>query len=371
VAIDAYRGFVMLLMLMECLHLAGFAKQYPESTFWKIVAAQTTHVEWVGCSLHDLIQPSFSFLVGAALVYSTAARRAKQDKFAPALLRAVWRSLFLIAWGIVLRSTGDQHQRTYFTFEDTLSQIGLGYVPLFLLAQLRMRWWWVAFAVITIGYWISFVVYPLPVGAEGLAAHWNKNSNLAWAFDTWFLNLFPRKEPFQFNAGGYCTLSFVPTLATMILGLIGGELLRRGPKASSTLLYLLLLGMFGLAAGRALDQFGLCPLVKRIWTPSWVLFSGGWCFLLLMIFYATTDAIKLVGWSFPLRVIGANSLLIYSIAELPVREWLLNQHQRHLPPDSFNNFGEQASTLVANGLWLVLAWLFLWWLYRNRIFLRV
>ena len=73
--------------------------------------------------------------------------------------------------------------------------------------------------------------YP-PIGTyhtQGLAAHWNKNNNVGWAFDTWFLNLFPRQEAFLFNGGGYCTLSFIPTLATMILGLIGGELLRRGP----------------------------------------------------------------------------------------------------------------------------------------------
>ena len=67
----------------------------------------------------------------------------------------------------------------------------------------------------------------------GFAAHWNKNSNLAWAFDTWFLNLFPREKPFAFNRGGYATLSFIPTLGTMILGLIAGGVLRseRAPWA--------------------------------------------------------------------------------------------------------------------------------------------
>ena len=63
--------------------------------------------------------------------------------------------------------------------------------------------------------------------SSGFAAHWDKNSNLAWAFDTWFLNLFPRKQPFVGNGGGYATLSFIPTLATMILGLMAGGVLRR------------------------------------------------------------------------------------------------------------------------------------------------
>ncbi len=386
-AIDAYRGFVMLLMLLECLHLARLAKQFPESTFCKIVAVQTTHVEWVGCSLHDLIQPSFSFLVGVGLVFSTFARREKKGRFSGALMRACWRSLFLIAWGVILRSVGDNHTRTNFTFEDTLSQIGLGYVPLFLIAQLRMRWWWLAFAVLVVGYWIAFVIYPLPLSdydgtlvgvpmnwpnhAEGLAAHWNKNSNLAWAFDTWFLNLFPRQTPFKFNSGGYCTLSFVPTLATMILGLVGGEMIRRAQAVKSSLLYLVLLGMIDLAVGRAMNDFGLCPLVKRIWTPSWVFFSGGWCFLLLAMFYASTDAIKLIGWSFLLRVIGANSILIYTIAELPIRDFFVTQLLKHIPHSLLTLFSENTRGLVANLIWLVAAWLFLWFLYRKKLFLRV
>ena len=64
----------------------------------------------------------------------------------------------------------------------------------------------------------------------GFAAHWNKNSNLAWAFDVWFLNLFPREQPFVFNGGGYATLSFIPTLGTMILGLLAGRRPAQRPR---------------------------------------------------------------------------------------------------------------------------------------------
>ena len=95
------------------------------------------------------------------------------------------------------------------------------------------------------GYWMMFVLYPLPppdfnypaVGVPadwphlytGFLAHFNKNANVSWAFDTWFLNLFPRLEPFRFNRGGWSTLSFIPTLATMMLGLWCGEWLRTTP----------------------------------------------------------------------------------------------------------------------------------------------
>src|SRR5262249_2448256 len=161
-------------------------------------------------------------------------------------------------------------------FEDTLSQIGMGYFFLFLLGLTRPRWWWLALVVVLVGYWAAFALYPLPgpdfdcpsVGVlqdwnlkhnyTGFAAHWNKNSNLAWAFDSWFLNLFPREQPFRFNAGGYATLSFIPTLCTMILGLIAGGWLRGESPAWAKVGRQALAGLAFLAAGLALDYFDIC-----------------------------------------------------------------------------------------------------------------
>src|SRR5438874_7328829 len=133
VAMDAYRGFVMLLMMGEVLQLARVAGAFPGNWFWAILAYNQTHVEWAGCSLHDLIQPSFSFLVGVALPYSIASRLMKGAAFGQMFGHAVWRSILLILLGVFLRSTGQQQTQTNWTFEDTLSQIGLGYTFLFLL----------------------------------------------------------------------------------------------------------------------------------------------------------------------------------------------------------------------------------------------
>src|SRR3954469_18671762 len=244
-SIDAYRGLVMFLMMAEVLRLAAVSAKVPDSWLLKFLAHHQSHVPWAGCSLHDLIQPSFSFLVGVSLPFSIASRMAKRQSRVVMIAHAVWRAAVLVLLGVFLRSMG--RPQTNWTFEETLSQIGFGYVPLFLLGFARPRWQWAALAVVLVGYWAAFAAYPLPpsdfdyqaVGApadwpyhyHGFAAHWNKNSNLAWAFDTWFLNLFPRKTPFVANSGGYATLSFIPTLGTMILGLIAGGWLRRGVSA--------------------------------------------------------------------------------------------------------------------------------------------
>ena len=125
IAIDAYRGLVMLLMMGEVLRFAHLAEAYPGNWLAGILAFNQDHVQWAGCSLHDMIQPSFSFLVGVALPYSIASRMARGSTMGKLFLHALWRSLLLAALGIFLRSQSGPI--TNFTFEDTLTQIGMGY----------------------------------------------------------------------------------------------------------------------------------------------------------------------------------------------------------------------------------------------------
>jgi predicted acyltransferase len=361
--------------------------KFPDSPFWRFLAYHQTHVEWAGCSLHDLIQPSFSFLVGVALPFSLASRLARGQGLARMTLHAVWRALLLILLGIFLRSV--DKDRTNFTFEDTLTQIGLGYVPLFLLglAAPRRRWLvWVALVAILVVYWAVFAIYPVPEPGhhyeaagvtadwqhnfQGFAAHWNKNTNLAWAIDVLFLNQFPRATPFEYNGGGYTTLSFIPTLATMILGLIAGCWLREGGPNWRTVSRLVGFGAICLAAGLAADLTGVCPSVKRIWTPAWVLFSGGWCFLILAAFYAIMDVVGLQAWAFPLAVIGRNSIAAYMIAHL-FEDFILSSFKTHLGKDVFKYWGPEYEPLVSGIAVLLVYWLILFWMDRKRIYLKI
>ena len=323
IAVDAYRGFVMFLMMAEVLRLSRVAQAFPGSWFWHVLAYNQTHVEWAGCSLHDLIQPSFSFLVGVALPYSLASRMAKGGTFGKLFAHALRRALLLAALGIFLRSM--DHTQTNFMMADTLTQIGLGYPFLFLLGFRPPRWAWVALGALLTGYWLAWALYSPADPAfdwqtagvppawnaahnyTGFAAHWNKNYNLGIAFDQWFLNLFPRETPFVYEPGGYLTLSFIPTLGTMILGLVAGRWLRAtAPRIPMK--QLLAAGVIGILLGLVFHSTHLCPIVKRIWTPSWTLFSGGACFLLLATFSWIIDVKQYRRGAFPLLVIGMNSI---------------------------------------------------------------
>jgi len=383
IAVDAYRGLVMLLLMAEVLRFAEVSQAHPGSGFWKFLAYNQEHVDWAGCSLHDTIQPGFSFLVGVALPYSIASRTGKGKSFGNQLAHSIWRAFLLIALGIFLRST---HQpQTYFTFEDTLTQIGLGYVFLFLLGYAKEKWIWISFAAILFSYWLAWALYPVAgpgfdwqsVGVPadwahrytGLLAHWNKNANLGNAFDQWFLNLFPRVKPFIFNEGGYLTLSFIPTLGTMILGLVAGRWLRAAAPQIPFRKFLVAAAAT-IAAGLLLHFTGICPVVKRIWTPSWTLFSGGICLLFLSAFCWIIETKGHRKWAFPLVVIGMNSIAAYLFVHI-FPQFLVSTFKIHLGPKAFAFLGQPLQPLL-EGLAIVLVeWLVLLWMYRRKLFLRI
>ncbi len=383
IAVDAYRGFVMLLMMAEVLRLARVAGAFPDSGLLGFLAYHQSHVAWVGMSLHDTIQPSFSFLVGVALPYSFASRLAKGGTHGTMFVHALWRSLILIFLGIFLRSMG--REGTNFTFEDTLTQIGLGYPFLFLLANKSARTIWATFGVILFGYWLAWALYPVPgpgydyeaVGAganwthnfTGFMAHWNKNANLGHAFDVWFLNLFPRENPFIANRGGYLTLSFIPTLGTMILGLVAGRWLRESAP-TIPMRKLLLAGVAGLALGVLLHAAGINPVVKKVWTPAWTLFSGGTCFLMLAGFCWLIEVRRHRTWAFPLIVIGLNSIAAYMIAHL-FDDFFVSAFRTHLGADAFALFGVGWQPLLQGMAVLLAFWLILYWMYKRKLFLRI
>ena len=382
-AVDAYRGLVMLLMMGEIMRFAEVAKAYPGSLFWRVLAFNQTHVQWAGMSLHDTIQPGFTFLVGVALPYSIASRVAKGQSFSRQLAHTIWRSLVLVFLGIFLRSTGAT--QTYYTFEDTLTQIGLGFTFAFLLARCRPKWQWTAIGAILFGYWLAWALYPAPganfdwqaVGVpanwpynfHGFAAHWNKNSNLGQAFDVWFLNLLPRASRFVYNDGGYLTLSFIPTLGTMLLGLQAGQWFRASaPKIPMK--KFVIAGLALIAAGVVLHLTGICPIVKRIWTPSWTLFSGGVCFLFLAAFSWLIEVKGWRRWAFPLAVVGMNSIAAYLMAHF-LEDFIVGSLHIHLGYGVFKVFGAGLEPLMLGIAVMVTYWLLLYWMYRRKLFLRI
>jgi predicted acyltransferase len=368
------------------------------------------------------------FMVGVAMPYSYASRRAKGDSERRIFGHVLLRSVILILLGIFLSSNGSR--QTNFTFVNVLTQIGLGYAVVFLLLGRGLIVQFLAVAAILGGYWFAFYNHPLPpddfpyawVNASkpdqfsGSFAHWNKNTNFASDFDRRFLNLFPQSPParltpehmalfagwqadslgavpwtglyhsaqpdghdrFRFNEGGYATLNFIPSMATMLLGLMAGEWLRSRREPSTKLKVLLLAGVVCLGLGLGLG-YTVCPIVKRIWTPSWTVFSAGMTFLMLAAFYWIIDLHGYRRWAVPLVVVGMNSIVMYCMAQL-MKPWVRQTLKTHLGPNVFaGGFGPSGQPLfstvyepmVASAAILFVFWLMCLWLYRQKIFVRI
>lgn len=376
----------MILMLAEVLNICAVSAHLPASGLWRFACHHQTHAAWVGASLHDVIQPGFFFLVGVALSFSIAARRRRGQAFGAMLGHALRRSLILVGLGLLVIA---MHPRQWiWQFDDTLAQIGLAYPFAFLLAFRSPAARRVALGVILVGYWLWFALTPLPaqtfdyasVGVssswlqehalDGFAAHWQKNSNPAAAFDRWFLNLFPRDSPYAGVAGGLTTLNFIPSTGTMLLGVAAGDLLRRRRTPWQRVRVLGSVGVALVGVGWALGVLGVCPVVKAIWTPSWVLFSGGWCVLILAAFHALVDIGGWRRWVFPLVVVGANSIVAYLMAHLyPTVAY--NSLRQLVGEEVFRFFGDDYAVFVYGYLILLGYWLVLFALYRMRLFVRV
>jgi predicted acyltransferase len=365
------------------------------------------------------------FMVGVALPYSFATRRAKGDSLVKIYRHTVVRALILIALGIFLSSNWSR--QTNFTFVNVLAQIGLGYVFLCLFVNRGLVVQLIALGVILVGYWAWFASHSLPAAdfaytdagvfgphpfEDGAFAHWNKNTNAAADFDVWFLNQFPQpvrpsltftlqmgllapppwgawpalpfsqlqpriEAAYYFNEGGYQTLNFIPSLATMLLGLIAGELLRSLSYTNiEKLIRLAFAGFICLLAAMVLGQF-VCPIVKRIWTPAWVLYSAAFAFWMLAAFYLVVDMWEFKAWAWPLVVVGMNSIAIYVMAQL-MKGSIASTLRIHFGSGVFQGtyFGTEywpahfepiaRSTAVLFVLWLICVWL-----YRQKIFIKI
>jgi predicted acyltransferase len=129
-------------------------------------------------------------------------------------------------------------------------------------------------------------------------------------------------------------------------------------------------GLAGIALGAALAAAGLCPLVKRIWTPSWAIFSAGWAALFLALFYWMVDVRGWRRWTLPFLVVGMNSIAMYVIVHV-AEGYTADALRTHLGRDTFQIFGTVYEPMLVGGTSLLIFWLMLYWMYRRKIFIRI
>ena len=314
-SLDILRGADMFLLLALGPVVRSICKLYPDGTAW--LAHQFRHVSWEGFVLWDLIMPLFLFMSGITIPFSMAAYRdgrARPDrKFYLKLLKR-FCLLFLLGW-IVQGNLLEFSWKDFHPYANTLQAIAVGYVVAALLfVYFRPRWQIVAGVALFAAYWIAFACTGMNLDPQDniamvvdkavLGSH---RDGVRWAADgTWRFG-----KSYQYT----WILSSLNFAVTVLLGCFAGQLLKSGKHApAQRALWVAVTGAALVAAGLAISP--IFPIIKKIWSSSMTLFSGGICFLLTAFTYYLVDVRgwhKGADW---LKIYGMNAITAYCIGEV-------------------------------------------------------
>jgi predicted acyltransferase len=346
-ALDAFRGFIMLVLVSGGFGLAQLAERRPAFTG---IANQFEHMPWEWIAFWDLIQPAFMFMVGVAMPFALA-RRMEQGATPRQLFGHVAvRSLRLILMSQILMSIA--RGQLHFQLINVLAQIGITYFLCYLIMQLKMRWQVVIAATILIGHWMLFVAFP---GTEG--PFLSKTTNVGAVIDTWVFG-----HP---NPDNWVNINFLTSTVTTLFGVWTGRMLQSRRSHGEKMRMLAVASVVCLVAGYASHPWN--PIIKRICTTSFTLYSAGWIFLMLLAFYWCVEVKGYRRWTFPLLVVGANSIFIYSLEEV-LRGWI--NRAVGVFTFHFTWLGDFAPVAQACTVLLVM-WGMCYWLYRHKIFFKL
>lgn len=345
IVLDAYRGLIMILLLSGGF---GLAALIPQPGYGRI-ATWFNHARWEGVLLWDLVLPAFVFMVGVAMPFALARRKALGASFPEILRHVAWRSLKLIVLSQVLEWIA--RGKLQFQLHTALSQIALAYFLTFLIVQLRFRWQAIVAGLILAGHWALFVLFPGPDGA------FSRTQNIGAVID---------RAIFGYNYPDYYVMiDFLSGTVTSLFGAWTGALLRT-PRASIEKLKILAIAAFAaLAGGKALSLVN--PMIKRLWTASFTLYSTGWILLIMLAFIWLIDRRGYKKWAFPLVVVGMNSIFVYSLGA-GLGGWI----DRSLGVSAGDLKCESdLLPIVGSCAYLLFLWCLCYWLYRCKIFIKL
>lgn len=293
-ALDVYRGLIMVLLISHGFGLSAL-KDHP---IGKYLAHQVDHVAWEGLVLWDLIQPAFMFMVGVAMPFAFARRAADGSGFWLSFAHVVKRSVILIFLSHLFIAVGSG--KFQFGLINVLSQIAFTYLLCFLIMQLEFRLQVSAAVGLLAAHWLLFLQYPGP------DVPFSQAGNVGQVIDQWLLG--------RNYSGYYVTINFISSTVTTLFGVWAGMLMRR-PIALREKLRILLWWAGGCLIGGMLLTL-VNPMVKRIWTASFTIYSGG---LVILGLAAVIWLVEARGWkrfAMPFVWVGANSLFIYCVSQM-------------------------------------------------------
>lgn len=343
--LDAFRGLIMILLVSD-----GFGFQrLVGNPRYHAIAVQFDHVPWVGAVFYDLIAPAFLFMVGMSMPFSLGRRTAQGATFRQNLRHVIARSLRLMVLSQILISI--EANRLHFQMHNILTHIAVAYLLCFVIMQWKFSYQ-VAAAVFLLALHSGlFFLFPAPGGA------FTKTGNFAAVLDRAIMG---------YNYESWTTnLNVISTSVTALFGVWAGNLLRSGRPRATQLKILALAMAGGFAGGLAISPW--IPIIRRIWTASFALYSAGWVLVMFLALYLLIEVAGYRKWAFPLIVAGSNAIFLYSL-DLILHHWLDGAVAVFTRRFAF--VGTLAPVAQSCAVLLVM-WLLCYWLYRRKIFLRL
>ncbi len=293
--LDAYRGFVMIVLVSESL---GF-RHVTGSPICQRIGTWFQHSVWQGSTLWDLVAPAFLLVVGVAMPFSLARREEAGAGFRGLLGHVSWRALRLLLLSQIIMCL--EKNRLHIQFINILAVIAFAYFFSFLIFQLQFRWQVLAAVALLAGYWLLYVLFPGPEGP------FSQTGNIGARIDDLLLG--------SADPGKYTSINFITSIVTTLFGVWVGMLWRSRRTEKEKLKILSAFGILCFACAFLLSALGN-PIVKRLWTSSWTLYSAGWVLLSMVVFYWVIEIRQLRRWTLPFVVVGINSIFIYTTNEI-------------------------------------------------------
>lgn len=329
-----------------------------ENPVVQFIGSQFHHHEWHGLHFWDLIQPFFMFIVGVAIPFAVANRLRKGQTYRQITMHAVKRSLLLLFLGWVLYFTAAD--KLVFRFQNVLAQLSVTYLVAFLIMNRNWKFQLGFTLIILLLIDLAYRFFPV----EGFNNPWVNYENLG----AWFNNKIEGVE----KASEWATLNFVSTTAHTVWGAMCGKLMMGEWKPGEKIRILITAGVAALIIGYALDLLNITPIIKKIATVSFVFASGGWTILALCFSYWLIDVKKLFqkGSHFFI-IVGMNSIFIYLFFELGFTRIISNRIVNPFSNLFFSWAGEMTTAIITSFMAWFILWYICYWLYKNKIFIKI
>jgi len=354
-SIDALRGFDMFWIIggATIFHSLHEVFHHPV-TEW--MERQLSHSEWEGFRPWDLIMPLFLFVVGVVMPFAFSKRLERGDSKGRLYFHIVKRTLILWVLGMIAGGhLLDYDLSKLRIYTNTLNAIAAGYfISAIFMLNMRLVGQILTTAVLLLLFWALMVLVPLGHGKVLL----DRDANLALSIDTFIMGRY-------YGGNGYTwILSSITFACTVMLGVMAGHLLHSEKTGRAKVLWLVAAGVGSLVLG---CLWGIWfPVIKRIWTSSFVLYSGGLCYLLLALFYLVIDVWGFKKLAFGFVVIGTNAIAVYMATHL-----FNFRHIGDIFVDGLDKYVGNWSPFIHAVAAFAVVWLIMWWMYRKRSFIKI